>query len=182
MIKYHDNLLLVRQFMALCAFFPTKCQKPFTRTFQAFRVGVAPSTLLLSRSLSRNLTSFVQKKPHLQPANITAAPILYLPESCPGCGAYTHVIDPDTPGYYDTHRKSVKLYLQRFGIISQEPLKESVIFEEAAGIANGSLRSQLGLPEHQNDRGTAKLSKASGLWLTMICCLNSTRNARTNVQ
>lgn len=157
-------------------------QNSLPRVFQAASNGLAPGTWWLSRSLRRTLTSFVQKEPQSQFANITAAPILYLPESCPGCGAYTHVIDHDKPGYYDIHRKSVKLYLQQFGTISQEPLNESRIFEEAADIANGSLRSQLGLPDRQNDRGTAELSEAVGLWLILICYPNSTRNAQTNVQ
>ena len=157
-------------------------QNSLQRILQIASSGLAPGTWWLSRSLRRTLASFVQKEPQSQIANITTAPILYLPESCPGCGAYTHVIDPDKPGYYDIHRKTVRLYLQQFGTISQEPWNESRIFEEAAGVANGSLRSQLGLPDHGDDRGNPELSEAGALWLILICCPNSTRNAKTNVQ
>lgn len=141
--------------MAPRAFPLIRYQKFFPRIFQDASTGIAPSTWLSSRLVCRTLTSLIQKEPHSPLANITSAPILDLPESCPGCGAHTHLNDPNEPGYYDIDRKSVKLYLQRCGTIPQEPLKESRIFEEAVSIANDGLRSQLGLPDHQNDRGTA---------------------------
>ena len=160
-VQYDNQLLNVESFMAPRAITLIKYQKSLPRIFQYASSGLAPGTWWLSRSFGRTLTSFIQKEPQSQPANITAAPILYLPESCPGCGAYTHVIDHDKPGYYDIHRKSVKLYLQQLSTISQDLLNESRIFEEAAGIANDSLRSQLGLPDHQNDRGTANSQRPS---------------------
>lgn len=41
--------------------------------------------------------------------------LLDLPRTCPGCGAFTQIKDPSTPGFYSINRKSVNAFVAQWG-------------------------------------------------------------------
>ena len=81
-------------------------------------------------------------------------PLLRLPQSCPGCGAYTQATSPDAPGFYNVGRKTVKTYLSqsRPHIRLDQDLDESAIIQQVLQNAEESLKAQLGFSDEVENR------------------------------
>lgn len=97
-----------------------------------------------SRTLKKNL--------HTQSAKDVSSPplqFLDLPQSCPGCGAYTQNIKKDEPGFYSTNRKTVKLFLNQGGPVA-EASGHAETFDEVIRHADQSVLAKLGLHEPEN--------------------------------
>ena len=91
--------------------------------------------------------------PHTLPSS---QKLLGLPKSCPGCGAFTQAISFDQPGFYSTHRKSVKGFTSLYGTIEERgQIGTSEAFEHVVCDADAVLLSQLGsIGSHSHGNGT----------------------------
>lgn len=71
-----------------------------------------------------------------------------LPWSCPGCGAFTQIVDPKEAGFYTTTRKSVKAYIaNQTGREATERLQDNETYTSAVKNVDGALLKELGLDD-----------------------------------
>ena len=93
----------------------------------------------------------------------THSQLLSLPRSCPGCGAWTQIVDPDQPGFYTTNRKSVKAFIA--GHEQATEYGESDALKNVVEHADDSLLWQLGLhgarDQGADDGRTSPISQTS---------------------
>ena len=83
---------------------------------------------------------------HVESAAAPRSLLIDLPLSCPGCGAFTQIIDSTQPGFYSINRKSVKALIgSRKQASSNGLLNESNAFQQVVDSAEDLLLSQLGL-------------------------------------
>lgn len=68
----------------------------------------------------------------------SSSQLFALPKSCPGCGAFSQTISPDTAGFYNINRKTVKAFVGQQGRNFREG-HERKAFEQSLGFANQAL-------------------------------------------
>lgn len=89
----------------------------------------------------------------------TTSQLLNLPQSCPGCGAFTQTVSPEQPGFYSTNRKSVKTFIGRNGQCTGKGYdRESKVFERTLGDTDASLLGQMGLQGRGENNTKSRLS------------------------
>lgn len=109
-------------------------------------------------------------------ASPSALQFLSLPQSCPGCGAYTQTIKANEPGFYSINRKSVKLFVNRKGQVAEALGQgEAETFDKVVSNVDQSVLAQLGPRASEKDFGALKgdrtsvaLAQADGL-PTPVC-------------
>ena len=101
----------------------------------------------------------------------TDAQLLYLPRSCPGCGAFTQTKDPSQPGFYTTNRKSIKTFIPSNEGAQKSHLDESRVYEQVLENANVSLISHSGLivSEYDDEAEAPSSQHAGEASITPIC-------------
>ena len=91
-----------------------QCRKQHVASFQPvddvlqpeLQSGIPEEGSTLTSGPLKGLPSLSLPKP------VSPALLKQLPWSCPGCGAYTQLVEPDEAGYYSLTRKSVRSFLK----------------------------------------------------------------------
>ena len=88
----------------------TVCQQQTQATFASASTALTGSDIVPVGGDSLNTTT--TSVDYVKADALTRQSKLALPATCPGCGALTHEVDAQDPGYYSRSRKAVKAYFR----------------------------------------------------------------------
>lgn len=132
-------------------------------------VGIIDPSIKIHAKSSRTRTRQLHIQTGISSTNKLPTPsqLLELPQSCPGCGAFTQLVSPDQPGFYSTSRQSVKAFVAHHEQASKiGHVAESEMFERVLGTADSALLSQMGLGDAKSHYSKLSVTKPI---ITPVC-------------